>query len=245
MHGSRISWLALGIVLILGLQACVTGDQTQNVVRGEKLHALISQKCVIPRLWKQKPALPVQKRDPRYGVNPCDEERRSELLAHLTQVEATEAWNCLQDELRSGWEKSGHPIVAAYPKWRPTAKDIFRGVEQNGCYGQVYVNDAGAPYGNYNNNKLPYGTKIAKVTYGATPEGMLLLGAIPAMEKVKAADTAKSGGWRFIHVLADGRAFDSRTQKGASHVSKCVGCHKTAKSIGDFVFFPPENVRVP
>jgi len=239
--GKNLSALCCSLLILL--TACANPEEAKEIAHARADSAIVSQQCVISRLWGNKP-LPKTNYDNRYSLDPCVSKSRMEGLEILTTAEANRAWDCLIDDMQGRWEKSAHPIVGEYLGWKSYTSEISFAEAQGGCYMKITVNPDGERYGKYEKSGLlPYGTRIAKGTFAATLDGRLLLGTLLTMEKlIGAADTVNSEDWRFTHILADGTVYDSLSEVGLEKVSECITCHKTAK-FGDLVFYPPKSTR--
>lgn len=237
-------WPGVIVASLSLVVACVPHDVSKS---GTEFHGsgpgIISDRCTVPRLVKSASLLDSLTLGsvPR---NVCDPGPGEAEPAALRDGEIGQAWECLSDEINGRWQKSGHSLATDYPSWRAYGSRMFGGVAQGGCYMQIFVNDVGRRYGEYENSgKLPDGSRIAKTLFAANRKGRLMAGPLVAMERLTGApDTKDTDGWRFTAIFPDGTFLDNSTEEGWAYVAGCASCHRRAVS-GNYLFYPPVRVR--
>lgn len=179
---------------------------------------------------------PEKEASPLVPPDPC--QRRFE--KPLTDTEAKQVFECLEDSLKEEFAGSGEPVAQEFHTWWRYSEPY-----ESESHGDRYVvhwgNREGASYINYEDaGTLPKGSAFAMSSYAFDESGQPEIGPIFIMEKMDLGFDAASGNWRFAMIEPDSTG-DNASSKA---LKDCKKCHiKIAKS-QDYLYFPQDRYRV-
>ena len=109
----------------------------------------------------------------------------------LTDAEAVAAYDCLLNELKAAYAKSGNDIAVSYADWPRYSKQSYQSGTHGGRYVQNYANAKARAYGAYENaGQMPSGAVLAKDSFGVKAGGRVSPGPLFLMEKMNAGFNA-------------------------------------------------------
>lgn len=156
-------------------------------------------------------------------------------------------YDCLLDELKTSYAKSGDEYAKAYTSWRRYSTRPFISGTHGGRYVQNYANETAKAYALYENaGEMPAGSVLAKPSFSVSSKtGKASLGPLFLMEKMEDGWYPKSDDWRYSMIMPNGQIVGATKGKGAENVEFCIQCHKigTPKNV-DSMMFVPKDLRV-
>lgn len=163
----------------------------------------------------------------------------------LTDAEAVAAYDCLLNEMRAAYAKSGSPVATSYSEWRRYSKNAYVSATHGNRYVQNYANPAAKAYGAFENaGAMPAGAVVAKDSFSVKANGQVSAGPLFIMEKMPAGFYDDSDDWRYTMVMPDGTVFGTTKGAGTAKVEFCIGCHISVAPDVDSLMFIPEQYRV-
>ena len=160
----------------------------------------------------------------------------------LSLEEAEAAYQDLLPDLAGGYAKSGL-VDAGYVDWeRFTSAPYFSPIHSNLTV-HIYANDvAEGAYAAFGGKEMPVGSIVVKDGLGQTIDGVQPA-PMAFMEKMAAGFSPATGDWKFAMILPNGTVVGQTGGSGAERVQFCEGCHTGAADSGDWLFFPPADIR--
>lgn len=166
-------------------------------------------------------------------------------MADITPCEAATVYECLKNEMRAAYAKSGWNSVKGYQGWLNVAKTPY----QSGTHGGRYVNNYADSHGDYRYAKyedagvMPLGSTLAKDSFVVKPNGKVAIGPLFVMEKMSAGFSPDSGDWRYTLIMPNGKVVGTTNGKNSKAVAFCSDCHSAAAEDQDSMMFLPEEDR--
>ncbi len=175
--------------------------------------------------------------------NPCNPCAAGGL--ELTDAEAVATYDCLLEEMKAAYAKSGSDIAVSYATWPRYSKQAYQSGTHGGRYVQNYANATARAYGAYEQaGQMPVGSVLAKDSFGVTPRGKVSIGPLFLMEKMNAGFNSDGGDWRYTMIMPNGSVFGTTWGAGSEKVQFCAECHFSVSPDVDSMFFMPEEYRV-
>ena len=163
----------------------------------------------------------------------------------LSDAEAVAAYDCLLNELKAAYAKSGNDIAVSYASWPRYSKQSYLSDTHGGRYVQNYANAKARAYGAYENaGPMPSGAVLAKNSFGVKPNGRISVGPLFLMEKMNVGFNADSGNWRYTMIMPNGSVFGTTGGAGGAKMQFCADCHLSLAPDSDSMLFMPEEYRV-
>ena len=163
----------------------------------------------------------------------------------LTDAEAVAAYDCLLNDLKVAYAKSGSDIAVSYADWPRYSKQAYLSATHGGRYVQNYANAKARAYGAYENAGLmPSGSVLAKDSFGVKAGGQVSPGPLFLMEKMNAGFNAGTGNWRYTMIMPNGSVFGTTGGAGSAKMQFCADCHLAVAPEVDSMLFVPEEYRV-
>jgi hypothetical protein len=204
-----------------------------------------SLKCAVPRLQAAAACNPCAVAKPYNPRSPCNPCAVAAGAAQLTDAEAVAVYDCLLNEMRAAYARSGHPVAASYSEWRRYSKNAYASATHGGRYVQNYANPAAKAYGAFEDaGVMPAGAVLAKDSFMVQADGRASAGPLFIMEKMPAGFYDDSDDWRYTMITPGGEVFGTTKGEGSAKVEFCIGCHVTVAAEVDSLFFMPEDYRV-
>ena len=158
----------------------------------------------------------------------------------LTQEQINGLYDCIKEELRTGYSSKDGALTKEYQSWKAVAK----GPAAPGTHGKrflmTYANDvAYDEYVKYADDRgaMPVGSILAKESFNVNKKGKVKKGPLFFMTKVAAGgDAEKFGNWVYGAFRPKGKVM--KIKQGFCH-----GCHGAFES-QDFLGYPVEDVRL-
>jgi len=221
-------------------------------------------RCVIPRLRKAalpNPCAAKGQRNPCAGKNPCKGKGKCNPCAtktpcnpcnpcaaakpvELTDAEARQAYECIQETLYGAYAKSGLKVASAYPKWTRYSRIAYQSSTHGGRFVQNYANAVAGNYGRYEKaGKMAVGAYLAKDSFSVSADGEVGVGPLFIMRKMDAGWNPASGDWKYTMVLPTGAIFGETKGKNAANMKFCAECHMAVVEEQDSMFFLPADYR--
>lgn len=230
--------------------------------------AAVASGCVVPRLANaakavtgnpcaaQNPCNPcsaanpcnpcaaVNPCNPCAAANPCNPCSAKE-TPELTHAEAVAAYDCILDEMRAGYRKSGNETAVRYVEWRRYSIAPYRAATHGNRYVQNYANPTARAYGAFENaGVMPAGSVLAKDSFAVGDNGRVSAGPLFIMEKMTSGFNASSGNWKYTMIMPSGAVFGETRGKNSAAVEFCAECHAAVADEQDHMMFLPEEYRV-
>ncbi len=163
----------------------------------------------------------------------------------LSDAEAVAAYDCLLNDLKAAYAKSGNDIAVSYADWPRYSKQAYVSGTHGGRYVQNYANVKARAYGAFENAGLmPSGSVLAKDSFGVKAGGQVSPGPLFLMEKMNAGFNAGTGNWRYTMIMPNGSVFGTTGGVGSAKMQFCADCHLSVAPEGDSMVFVPEEYRV-
>ncbi len=163
----------------------------------------------------------------------------------LTDAEAVAAYDCLVNEMKAAYAKSGNDIALSYASWPRYSKQSYLSDTHGGRYVQNYANAKARAYGAFENaGPMPSGAALAKNSFGVKPNGRVSVGPLFLMEKMNAGFNLDSGNWRYTMIMPNGSVFGTTGGAGGAKMQFCADCHLSLAPDSDSMLFLPEAYRV-
>lgn len=163
----------------------------------------------------------------------------------LTNAEAAEAYDCVLEDLRAAYMKSGNQAAANYAGWRRYSKVAYQSATHGGRYVQNYANPEAKAYGAFETaGVMPVGSVLAKDSFTVGGKGKVSVGPLFMMEKMPDGFNAGSGNWKYTMIMPTGAVFGVTNGKNSSGMQFCVECHASVAEEHDHLMFMPEDYRV-
>lgn len=163
----------------------------------------------------------------------------------MTDEETVALYDCLMDEMKAAYAKSGVEMAASYMTWPRYSRHAYVSATHGNRYVQNYANPKGRAYGLYEQaGTLPQGTKLAKDSFTVTKTGHGQVGPLFLMEKMQAGFNSESDDWRYTMVMPNGSVFGTTNGQGSENVAFCIGCHISVAPDQDSVMLLPDEYRV-
>ncbi len=163
----------------------------------------------------------------------------------MTDAEALAAYDCLLNDLKAAYAKSGSDIAVSYADWPRYSKQAYVSGTHGGRYVQNYANAKARAYGAYENAGLmPSGSVLAKDSFGVKAGGQVSPGPLFLMEKMNAGFNAGTGNWRYTMIMPNGSVFGTTGGVGSAKMQFCADCHLAVAPEVDSMLFVPEEYRV-
>ncbi len=223
----------LGLSLLaLAVAACGGSDSGYGAPGGAALaerarklakpHEFTPTPCVVDRLVKQPATAPG--------------------LPRLTNAELAAAGACVLPYQKEVYAGTRHPLATTWTNWKPVSTQPYR--SEHEAYLMAYANPLAATYTDYEGLRpLPAGARLAKSSFGVSPDGKVSVGPLFFMEKLETGFWPAYGDWRFTLIAGSGRIAGVSKGDGAENVEYCAVCHTQAKKT-DFLMLVPEPYRV-
>ncbi|MHA1154083.1 MAG: cytochrome P460 family protein [Alphaproteobacteria bacterium] len=175
--------------------------------------------------------------------NPCNPCAAGGL--ELTDAEAVAAYDCLLNEMKAAYAKSGNDIAVSYANWPRYSKQAYQSGTHGGRYVQNYANAKARAYGAYEQaGQMPVGSVLAKDSFAVQPNGRVSGGPLFLMEKMNAGFNADTGNWRYTMIMPNGSVFGTTGGAGGAKLQFCADCHLSVAPEVDSMLFMPEEYRV-
>jgi hypothetical protein len=163
----------------------------------------------------------------------------------LTDAEAVAAYDCLLNELKAAYAKSGNDIALSYADWPRYSKQAYQSGTHGGRYVQNYANATARAYGAYENaGRMPVGAVLAKDSFAVKANGRVSAGPLFLMEKMNLGFNAGTGNWRYTMIMPNGSVFGTTGGAGGDKMQFCAECHLSVAPDVDSMMFLPEAYRV-
>jgi hypothetical protein len=163
----------------------------------------------------------------------------------LTDAEAVAAYDCLLNELKAAYAKSGNDIALSYADWPRYSKQAYQSGTHGGRYVQNYANATARAYGAYENaGPMPVGAVLAKDSFAVKANGRVSAGPLFLMEKMRLGFDAGTGNWRYTMIMPNGSVFGTTGGAGGDKMQFCAECHLSVAPEVDSLLFLPEAYRV-
>ena len=189
---------------------------------------------------KCSPCSPCSPCNPCNPCNPC-----AAGGAELSDAEAVAAYDCVLNELKAAYAKSGNDIAVSYANWSRYSKQSYQSGTHGGRYVQNYANAKARAYGAYEKSgPMPSGAVLAKDSFAVKPNGRISVGPLFLMEKMNAGFNADSGNWRYTMIMPNGSVFGTTGGVGGAKMRFCAECHLSLAPDSDSMLFMPEAYRV-
>jgi hypothetical protein len=225
---------------------CAGGGSAGLKCAVPRLQAAAGNPCAVPKA--SSPCNPCAAGNP---CNPCAAASNScnpcaaAGPVQLTDAEAVAAYDCLLNEMRAAYAKSGSPVATSYSEWRRYSKNAYVSATHGNRYVQNYANPAAKAYGAFENaGVMPPGAVLAKDSFTVKANGRVSAGPLFIMEKMPAGFYDDSDDWRYTMVMPDGTVFGTTKGAGTAKVEFCIGCHISVAPDVDSLMFIPEQYRV-
>ena len=179
-----------------------------------------------------------------------EEPRRHQRVASPANLEPGEAEAIYLDllpDMMAGYELAGG-IAAVYGTWERFNIAPYRSATHGNRFVNNYANAIAAPaYGLFETaGTLPVVSVVAKDSFVATTDGLVMPGPLFVMEKMTEGFNYVTGDWRYILISPDGALVGETFGDGAERVGYCIACHAAAAIQGaDHLFFVPPDLRAP
>lgn len=163
----------------------------------------------------------------------------------LTDAEAAAAYDCVIDQLRPAYAKSGDEVAARYRDWPRYSRVAYQSATHGGRYVQNYANDAARAYGAFENSgPMPAGAIIAKDSFAVDGNGSVSSGPLFVMQKMPAGFNGDSRDWKYTMIMPDGTVFGVTNGKNAAGMQFCYECHNSVAEEQDSLMYLPDEYRV-
>lgn len=195
--------------------------------------------CIVPSFARSNanPCNPCAAANP---CNPC----AAGATAKLTDAQAAKAYDCVVDQMRSAYRKSGNATAASYSGWRRYSRVAYQSATHGGRYVQNYANPTARAYGAFENSgKMPVGSVLAKDSFTITGKGRVSVGPLFLMEKMSSGFNAESGNWKYTMIMPNGSTFGETNGRNSSGMQFCIECHAAVAEEQDHMMFMPEEYR--
>ena len=203
--------------------------------------------CVVPRLQAAAACNPcaAAKCNPCSPCNPCNPCNPCAAGgAELSDAEAVAAYDCVLNELKAAYAKSGNDIAVSYANWSRYSKQSYQSGTHGGRYVQNYANAKARAYGAYEKSgPMPSGAVLAKDSFAVKPNGRISVVPLFLMEKMNAGFNVDSGNWRYTMLLPNGSVFGTTGGVGGAKMQFCAECHISVAPEVDSMLFMPEEYR--
>lgn len=184
----------------------------------------------------------------RFTPTPCRVDRLVQQpataagLPRLTVPELAAAQACVEPYQRQVYAATNLPLATAWTGWMKVSSQAYR--SEHGVYLMAYANPAAKGYTDYDKvQPLPVGARLAKASFGVSPDGQVSVGPVFFMEKMPNGFWPKWDDWRYTLIQGDGRLMGMSLGDGANEVQYCALCHGSAKKT-DYLLLVPEPYRV-
>lgn len=154
-------------------------------------------------------------------------------------------YDCLKEEMRAGYAKSGHKDATAFVNWKLFSTQPYVSATHGERYVHNYANAAAAAYGRYEQaGKMPVGAVLAKSSFLVTPKGQVAAGPLFLMEKRPAGFNRNSHDWQYTMIMPDGQVAGTTNGAGSAAMGFCHECHNAVAEEQDALMFLPDEFRV-
>ena len=196
--------------------------------------------CAAAKCNPCSPCSPCSPCNPCNPCNPC-----AAGGAELSDAEAVAAYDCVLNELKAAYAKSGNDIAVSYANWSRYSKQSYQSGTHGGRYVQNYANAKARAYGAYEKSgPMPSGAVLAKDSFAVKPNGRISVGPLFLMEKMNAGFNVDSGNWRYTMIMPNGSVFGTTGGVGGAKMRFCAECHLSLAPDSDSMLFMPEAYRV-
>lgn len=180
------------------------------------------------------------------SVAPTLEHPKIAAPASLSGARAEAVYQAIRDRIRTNYAASGDPVTLGYQSWKRYNKTPYRSGPHGERFVNHYANDKAADYGKFENLELlPAGSIIIKDSFTVTRNGAVMTGPLFMMEKMEPGFASAGGNWRYLMLRPNGSLVGMTGGAEAGKVRFCAECHKSAGAERDFLFFMPEQERIP
>ena len=180
------------------------------------------------------------------SVAPTLEHPKIAAPASLSGARAEAVYQAIRDRIRTNNAASGDPVTLGYQSWKRYNKTPYRSGPHGERFVNHYANDKAADYGKFENLELlPAGSIIIKDSFTVTRNGAVMTGPLFMMEKMEPGFASAGGNWRYLMLRPNGSLVGMTGSAEAGKVRFCAECHKSAGAERDFLFFMPEQERIP
>lgn len=180
------------------------------------------------------------------SVAPTLEHPKIAAPASLSGARAEAVYQAIRDRIRTNYAASGDPVTLGYQSWKRYNKTPYRSGPHGERFVNHYANDKAADYGKFENLELlPAGSIIIKDSFTVTRNGAVMTGPLFMMEKMEPGFASAGGNWRYLMLRPNGSLVGMTGGAEAGRVRFCAECHKSAGAERDFLFFMPEQERIP
>jgi hypothetical protein len=186
------------------------------------------------------------KRDcnPCGASNPCNPCGGAPAV-ELTAAEAAKAYDCLLDEMKAAYGKSGGPVSLGYTGYQRYSKVAYQSATHGNRYVQNYANDAARNYGAFEKaGTFKAGAILAKDSFSVSGDGKTSVGPLFVMQKMPAGFNKASLDWKYSMVMPDGKIFGVTGGTNSAAMTFCHECHNSVAPDQDAVMFLPEEFRM-
>lgn len=166
--------------------------------------------------------------------------------AELNGDRAEAVYRAIKGQIRQNYALSGDPVVLAYQEWKRFNRFPYRSPNHGQRFVNHYANAKARSYGRFEGMKsLPAGSIVVKDSFVVTEGGQLRTGPLFLMEKMGPGFKSTAGTWRFMMLRPDGTVVGMTGGKGAKNVEFCAECHKAAGPEQEYLYFMPDEFRIP
>jgi hypothetical protein len=166
--------------------------------------------------------------------------------ATLSGARAEAVYRAIRGQVRANYAASGDPVTLSYQTWKRYNKTPYRSKNHGERFVNHYANAKAADYGKFENLKeLPVGSIVIKDSFSVTQTGAVMTGPFFMMEKMGPGFAPADGNWRYLMLRPDGSMVGMTGGPDGPKMKFCADCHKGAGVEHDFMFFMPEEARIP
>ena len=166
--------------------------------------------------------------------------------ASLSGARAEEVYQAIRGQISGNYAGSGDPVTLSYQTWKRYNKTPYRSKNHGERFVNHYANDKAAGYGKFENLKpLPVGSIIIKDSVTVTRTGAVMTGPLFMMEKMSSGFSPGDDDWRYLMLRPNGSLVGMTGGPEGSKMQFCADCHKGAGPEHDFLFFMPNEARIP
>jgi hypothetical protein len=166
--------------------------------------------------------------------------------ASLSGDRAEAVYQAIRDQIRSNYAAYGDPDLMGYQSWKRYNKTPYRSNNHGERFVNHYGNDKAAGYGKFEDlDPLPEGAIVIKDSFSVTQTGAVMTGPLFMMEKMAPDFSSGDDDWRYLMLRPDGTLVGMTGGADSDRMKFCAECHKRAGPEQDFLFFMPDESRIP
>ncbi|MFQ5954687.1 MAG: cytochrome P460 family protein [Kiloniellales bacterium] len=159
----------------------------------------------------------------------------------LTDAEALAAYECILEDMRAAYAKSGNQVAVSYTSWPRYSTQSYQSATHGGRYVQNYANDEAKAYRKFETvGTLPVGATIAKDSFAVAADGRVAVGPLFMMQKMRAGFSPEGNNWKYTMIMPSGSVFGETGGKNSAGMKFCMECHSTAAETDHLMFMPEE-----